>query len=181
MNNASLEVLRVAADVQASRRRIGAAIARTPCLASRQIDGLWFKAENFQHTGSFKLRGAMSKLTTLDTATDSLSLSRTHSQASALMTQEIEFARSLAWESLTLDSVDAAAPLLAEGAYAMSASEAGLVTMVIVLTAAGVPTTGIGTILAIDWFLDRMRTTVNVYGDSVGAAIVDTNVVQKAG
>jgi Na+/H+-dicarboxylate symporter len=59
--------------------------------------------------------------------------------------------------------------------------EAGLVTMVIVLTAAGVPTTGIGTILAIDWFLDRMRTTVNVYGDSVGAAIVDTNVVQKTG
>jgi Na+/H+-dicarboxylate symporter len=58
--------------------------------------------------------------------------------------------------------------------------EAGLVTMVIVLTAAGVPTTGIGTILAIDWFLDRMRTTVNVYGDSVGAAVVDRNVVQKA-
>jgi Na+/H+-dicarboxylate symporter len=57
--------------------------------------------------------------------------------------------------------------------------EAGLVTMVIVLTAAGVPTTGIGTILAIDWFLDRMRTTVNVYGDAVGAAIVDTQVVQK--
>jgi Na+/H+-dicarboxylate symporter len=59
--------------------------------------------------------------------------------------------------------------------------EAGLVTMVIVLTAAGVPTTGIGTILAIDWFLDRMRTTVNVYGDSIGAAIVDANVVQKTG
>ena len=51
--------------------------------------------------------------------------------------------------------------------------EAGLVTMVIVLTAAGVPTTGIGTILAIDWFLDRMRTTVNVYGDSVGAGVID--------
>jgi len=59
--------------------------------------------------------------------------------------------------------------------------EAGLVTMVIVLTAAGVPTTGIGTILAIDWFLDRMRTTVNVYGDSVGAAVVDTRVIQEAG
>jgi Na+/H+-dicarboxylate symporter len=59
--------------------------------------------------------------------------------------------------------------------------EAGLVNMVIVLTAAGVPMTGIGTILAIDWFLDRMRTTVNVYGDSVGAAIVDRNVVQKSG
>jgi Na+/H+-dicarboxylate symporter len=51
--------------------------------------------------------------------------------------------------------------------------EAGLVTMVIVLTAVGIPTAGIGTILAIDWFLDRMRTTVNVYGDSVGAGIVD--------
>jgi len=51
--------------------------------------------------------------------------------------------------------------------------EAGLVTMVIVLTAVGIPTAGIGTILAIDWFLDRMRTTVNVYGDAVGAGIVD--------
>ena len=51
--------------------------------------------------------------------------------------------------------------------------EAGLVTMVIVLTAVGLPMTGIGTILAIDWFLDRMRTTVNVYGDAVGAAVID--------
>jgi len=59
--------------------------------------------------------------------------------------------------------------------------EAGLVTMVLVLNAAGVPMTGIGTILAIDWFLDRMRTTVNVYGDSVGAAVVDRNVVQREG
>jgi len=59
--------------------------------------------------------------------------------------------------------------------------EAGLVTMVIVLNAAGVPTSGIGTILAIDWFLDRMRTTVNVYGDSVGAAVVDRIVVTKPG
>lgn len=55
--------------------------------------------------------------------------------------------------------------------------EAGLVTMVIVLTAVGLPMEGIGTILAIDWFLDRMRTTVNVYGDAVGAAIIDHNVV----
>jgi Na+/H+-dicarboxylate symporter len=59
--------------------------------------------------------------------------------------------------------------------------EAGLVTMVLVLNAAGVPMTGIGTILAIDWFLDRMRTTVNVYGDSVGAAVVDRNVVRREG
>jgi len=51
--------------------------------------------------------------------------------------------------------------------------EAGLVTMVIVLKAVGLPTEGIAMILAIDWFLDRFRTTVNVYGDAVGAAIVD--------
>jgi len=51
--------------------------------------------------------------------------------------------------------------------------EAGLVTMVIVLTAVGLPITGIGLILAIDWFLDRLRTVNNVYGDMVGAAIVD--------
>lgn len=52
--------------------------------------------------------------------------------------------------------------------------EAGLVTMVIVLTAVGLPTAGIGTILAIDWFLDRLRTTVNVYGDAIGAGIIDS-------
>lgn len=50
--------------------------------------------------------------------------------------------------------------------------EAGLVTMVIVLDAVGLPLEGIGLILAIDWFLDRCRTTVNVYGDAVGAAVV---------
>jgi len=50
--------------------------------------------------------------------------------------------------------------------------EAGLVTMVIVLQAVGLPLDGIGLILAIDWFLDRCRTTVNVFGDAVGAAVV---------
>jgi len=51
--------------------------------------------------------------------------------------------------------------------------EAGLVTMVIVLEAVGLPLEGIGLLLAVDWFLDRCRTTVNVLGDSMGAAIVD--------
>jgi Na+/H+-dicarboxylate symporter len=51
--------------------------------------------------------------------------------------------------------------------------EAGLVTMVIVLEAVGLPLDGIGLLLAVDWFLDRCRTTVNVLGDSMGAAIVD--------
>jgi Na+/H+-dicarboxylate symporter len=51
--------------------------------------------------------------------------------------------------------------------------EAGLVTMVIVLTAVGLPIEGVGLILTIDWLLDRFRTTVNVWGDSVGAAVID--------
>ncbi len=49
---------------------------------------------------------------------------------------------------------------------------AGTVTMVFVLDAVGLPLEGIGLIWAIDWFLDRCRTTVNVWGDSVGAAII---------
>ncbi len=51
--------------------------------------------------------------------------------------------------------------------------EAGLVTMVIVLNAVGIPVEYIGLILAVDWFLDRFRTAVNVLGDSAGAAIIE--------
>ena len=54
--------------------------------------------------------------------------------------------------------------------------EAGLVTMLIVLNAVGLPQEGIGLILAIDWFLDRCRTTINVFGDTVGAAVVGRHV-----
>jgi Na+/H+-dicarboxylate symporter len=50
---------------------------------------------------------------------------------------------------------------------------AGLVTMVLVLRSVGLPLEGIGVILTIDWFLDRMRTTVNSWGDAVGAAVID--------
>ncbi|GJM04596.1 MAG: ethanolamine utilization protein EutD [marine bacterium B5-7] len=51
--------------------------------------------------------------------------------------------------------------------------QAGLVTMLIVLNAVNLPVEGIGMILAVDWFLDRFRTTVNVWGDSVGAAVIE--------
>jgi len=63
------------------------------------------------------------------------------------------------------------ATLAAIGAAAIP--EAGLVTMVIVLNAVGLPAEGIGLLLSIDWILDRFRTTVNVWGDSVVAAVVD--------
>ena len=51
--------------------------------------------------------------------------------------------------------------------------EAGLVTMLIVLNAVGLPIEAIGLIIPVDWLLDRFRTAVNAFGDSVGAAIVD--------
>ena len=51
--------------------------------------------------------------------------------------------------------------------------QAGLVTMLIVLAAVDLPADGIGLLLAVDWFLDRIRTTVNVWGDSVGAAVME--------
>ncbi|MFQ5510726.1 MAG: dicarboxylate/amino acid:cation symporter [Candidatus Krumholzibacteriia bacterium] len=49
---------------------------------------------------------------------------------------------------------------------------AGLVTMAIVLNAVGLPLEGIGMILAVDRLLDMCRTTVNVWGDTVGCAVV---------
>ena len=49
---------------------------------------------------------------------------------------------------------------------------AGTVMMVMVLSAVNLPMEGIGLIFAVDWFLDRCRTTVNVWGDSCGAAVI---------
>lgn len=51
--------------------------------------------------------------------------------------------------------------------------QAGLVTMVMVLNAAGLPTEGIGSILAVDWFLDRFRTATNVWGDVIATAVIE--------
>lgn len=51
--------------------------------------------------------------------------------------------------------------------------QAGLVTMVMILNILKLPVEGIGLILSVDWFLDRCRTTVNVWGDIVGAAVVE--------
>ncbi|XP_031345817.1 excitatory amino acid transporter 1-like isoform X2 [Photinus pyralis] len=51
--------------------------------------------------------------------------------------------------------------------------QAGLVTMVMVLDTVGLPADQISLILAVDWLLDRFRTTINVMGDCLGARIVD--------
>jgi solute carrier family 1 (neuronal/epithelial high affinity glutamate transporter), member 1 len=56
--------------------------------------------------------------------------------------------------------------------------EAGLVTLLIVLKAVDLPTDEIALILAVDWLLDRFRTTINVFGDVVGAAIVEPTMTR---
>uniref|UniRef100_A0A8C8FYF8 Amino acid transporter n=1 Tax=Oncorhynchus tshawytscha TaxID=74940 RepID=A0A8C8FYF8_ONCTS len=55
---------------------------------------------------------------------------------------------------------------------AASIPSAGLVTMLLILTAVGLPTQDISLLVAVDWLLDRFRTSVNVVGDSYGAGIV---------
>ncbi|MDZ7644074.1 MAG: dicarboxylate/amino acid:cation symporter [Woeseiaceae bacterium] len=58
--------------------------------------------------------------------------------------------------------------------------EAGLVTMVVVLKAVGLPLEGVGLLLAVDWLLDRFRTATNVWGDAVGAAVIDRLLSRQA-
>ncbi|XP_016385761.1 excitatory amino acid transporter 5-like [Sinocyclocheilus rhinocerous] len=50
--------------------------------------------------------------------------------------------------------------------------QAGLVTMVIVLTSVELPTDDITLIIAVDWALDRFRTMVNVMGDALATGIM---------
>ncbi len=62
-------IFQAAARSAAVHRKIAPAIYCTPVIPSRQVlakgTRLFYKAENFQHTGSFKLRGASAKLTTV--------------------------------------------------------------------------------------------------------------------
>jgi len=49
---------------------------------------------------------------------------------------------------------------------------AGIIMLVIILEAVGVPSDGIALILGVDRILDMMRTTINVTGDATVAVIV---------
>ncbi|KAH9399210.1 hypothetical protein TYRP_018119 [Tyrophagus putrescentiae] len=51
--------------------------------------------------------------------------------------------------------------------------QAGLITMVIVLNALGLPPENIGLVFIIDWLVDRFRTAINVLGDAYGSAVVE--------
>ncbi|XP_017765707.1 PREDICTED: excitatory amino acid transporter-like isoform X2 [Eufriesea mexicana] len=55
---------------------------------------------------------------------------------------------------------------------AASIPGAALITMFIVLTALGLPTDDVPLLFAVDWLLDRFRTSINVLGDGYGAGIV---------
>ncbi|XP_076726998.1 excitatory amino acid transporter 4 isoform X1 [Callospermophilus lateralis] len=72
-------------------------------------------------------------------------------------------------DSLSICSITATAASVG----AAGIPQAGLVTMVIVLTSVGLPTEDITLIIAVDWFLDRLRTMTNVLGDSIGAAVIE--------
>ena len=50
---------------------------------------------------------------------------------------------------------------------------AGLIMLTLVISSVGIPLEGIGIIIAVDRFLDMLRTAVNVWGDLNGARIVD--------
>lgn len=51
--------------------------------------------------------------------------------------------------------------------------QAGLITMVMVLDTVGLPAEDVTIIIAVDWLLDRFRTTINVMCDALGTIIVD--------
>ncbi len=50
---------------------------------------------------------------------------------------------------------------------------AGLIMLTVVLSSVGIPLEGLGLIIAVDRFLDMLRTSVNVWGDLNGARIID--------
>jgi len=54
-----------------------------------------------------------------------------------------------------------------------SVPSAALVLMLIVLTAIDAPVQDVSLLWAIDWFVDRCRTTNNMLGDAYGAAVVE--------
>uniref|UniRef100_A0A182NEK9 Amino acid transporter n=1 Tax=Anopheles dirus TaxID=7168 RepID=A0A182NEK9_9DIPT len=51
--------------------------------------------------------------------------------------------------------------------------QAGLITMVMVLDTVGLPAEDVTIIIAVDWLLDRFRTTINVMCDALGTILVN--------
>ena len=64
---------------------------------------------------------------------------------------------------------------------AAAVPDAGLVTMVLVATAVGLPVYYLPFIFAVDALLDMFRTSVNIMGDAIGAVVVDRLEGDQAG
>ena len=60
---------------------------------------------------------------------------------------------------------------------AAAVPDAGLITMVLVASAVGLPEYYLIYIFSVDAFLDMFRTTTNVLGDAIGTIIVDKNIL----
>ncbi len=56
---------------------------------------------------------------------------------------------------------------------------AGLIMMVLVLHSVGLPADGIKLVVVVDRVLDMLRTSINVWGDSIGAAIIARTEEQR--
>ncbi len=56
---------------------------------------------------------------------------------------------------------------------------AGIISLVFVLSALGLPIEGLGLILAADWLLERCRTTVDVWSDMVSHGIISETIEAK--
>ncbi len=72
-----------------------------------------------------------------------------------------------------MDQIVVAFTALLASIGAAGIPHAGLVMMVIILQAVGLPTESQGLIIAVDRVLDMCRTSVNVWSDSCGCAVVD--------
>ncbi|MDP6556472.1 MAG: dicarboxylate/amino acid:cation symporter [Pirellulaceae bacterium] len=95
--------------------------------------------------------------------------------AAIFIAQAIGFDLSLAQQVI----IAVTATLAAIGAAGIP--EAGLVTMLIVLNAVGLPIEYVGLILSVDWLLDRFRTAANTFGDCIGAAVVEKAMPSDGG
>ncbi|XP_032491935.1 excitatory amino acid transporter 3 isoform X5 [Phocoena sinus] len=83
------------------------------------------------------------------------------------------FAMGMAQALLTAVMISSSVTATAASIGAAGVPQAGLVTMVIVLSAVGLPAEDVTLIIAVDWLLDRFRTMVNVLGDAFGTGIVE--------
>ncbi|HVB10078.1 MAG TPA: threonine ammonia-lyase [Bacillota bacterium] len=108
------------ADVQAARARIGDSVLRTPLLPADSLaPGLWLKAESLQRMGSFKVRGAFSRMRLL-TAEERhrgvvAASAGNHAQGVALVARELGIAATIVMpEGAPLTKLEATRRLGAE-------------------------------------------------------------------